>query len=174
MKAQETVSERLFARPPGAARQGFAAPRRLALAVLVLPALLALLALAGCGGPDPGQAKVYAAEIDIVHDKNCTIPFKDFHWKFGHSGRKTLSDTKLGSVDLWPRFAFIALDKREFRIWADAFPAEPRAAIFAHSKAYRAAGAALRKDVTEVGWLKYCDASTKMAAFLRGLATGKF
>ena len=171
MKAQETVSERIFSRLPGAARQGFAAPRRLALAVLALPALLAL---AGCGGPDPNQAKVYAAEIDVVHDKNCTIPFKDFHWKYGHSGRKTLSDTKLGSVDLWPRFAFIALDKREFRIWADAFPADVKAAIYEHNKAYRAAGAALRKDVSQVVWMKYCDVSTKNAAFLRSLATRKF
>ncbi|MAG95840.1 MAG: hypothetical protein CMM08_04020 [Rhodospirillaceae bacterium] len=137
-------------------------------------ALLAALTLTACGGPDPGQAKVYAAEIDIVHKKNCTIAFKDFHWRYGHSGRKTLSDTKLGSVDLWPRFAFIALDKREFLIWADAFPADTKAEIYEHNKAYRAAGAALRKDVTQVAWVKYCDVSTKTAGFLRSLATRKF
>ncbi len=137
-------------------------------------ALLAALALAACGGPDPGQAEVYAAEIDVVHKKNCTIPFKDFHWRYGHSGRKTLSDTKLGSVNLWPRFAFIALDRREFRIWADAFPAEAKAAIYENYKAYRAAGAALRKDVSQVAWMKYCDISNKTAGFLRGLATRKF
>ena len=136
--------------------------------------LLTLLPLSACGGADPGQAKVYAAEIDVVHKKNCTIPFKDFHWRYGHSGRKTLSDTKLGSVDLWPRFAFIAMDRREFRIWADAFPTDAKAAIYEHYKAYRAAGAALRKDVTQVAWMKYCDTSTKTAGFLRGLATRKF
>lgn len=137
---------------------------------LAILALAAVLVVACDSGPDPEQARAYAAQIDDKVARQCGPGYEAFLRRNPPRGAETtLITAPLKSIEIFPPIFFAIFDEREFESFADGYPDDVRDRLIDLKFEVKLAGAALKLDYAQSNWETYCGRMREISQVLKRL-----